>query len=1002
MMGIGRGLISKGDFITALVGNENNPIQKEVIAFAKSDKAYKMADGGGIRSKEELNKIISKKEEIVKNLTPKQIAEMWNKNSFGVKEGISKPITVEEAKNSNMKMYLRNLLIENELTEEEQAKYFVDGGFMNNVYANGGSVGDVSGNYYSTTDFVSQNDLMDLAKSTFGQDWESGGDYDYDTEEIKMLVKKLGGGYKILYVDSEQREKFENAKSKYLPLLKNKSNDGDIFVIPNKKMSDGGFTPDVSDGTQFMSGVYANGGKIEIENIKVGDWLERKDDKAKAKVINITGDKYSTKIYIADIYGNEVTHPLDFVNIEKWKVINEPKRELERIKKVWAEQFSDKGYAKGGEISIYNLRKGDKVKTRKGVIETIVRRTGSGSYETIENEYTHSPESLEFVSRPSRKMADGGTIGSGKNGYVAFYKGKRIEVYADTMYEAQKTASQHFKARKDYDVNVVLAEVDGKPYINSTMFSDGGQMEVNDIDAELEDFDLDNLDPFETMQYDNYSKSMSKVDALQVLINTVEGDYSQLSPELAELAEMQISQEQWDEQSREMYGYANGGGVGFKPYGNTKGKFKITYIADGKKQSEIRETLEMAIDTAKRYKKYDEFSKIEVFDESGKKIMADGGFMNDVYANGGDLSDVDLNFDFETEGDAEFEYPQEVEKIKLLRGLINFDEVRGAVDYGKTKDNTDLQFYKKGKLVMTVKGDYDVDAEILDTEIDILGIKHRINYHPYDSMGGLDYSALKRELNKANFADGGFMNDVYAKGGELQGKFLAEIKVPYNFEYVVEDEYEFSRFLSKALTNKFNFGNGAWGVKIVKPLFEKDYSKKIVVEIEIPVGVTQGGGLDKFDVVEFMSKTLTKKWFGNGVWGVDVVKSFADGGSLMGVHDGTAFMQNPVYAEKGSYLQDNEGFMRADNEFNYRYPEKEVYIETLDEPIDLTSTVTIKSNEVVINPIDENIDLNDDNRVRARMTQSNRGSAENFGKINPRAFEFIDLPMPTSNTHKND
>ena len=27
---------------------------------------------------------------------------------------------------------------------------------------------------------------------------------------------------------------------------------------------------------------------------------------------------------------------------------------------------------------------------------------------------------------------------------------------------------------------------------------------------------------------------------------------------------------------------------------------------------------------------------------------------------------------------------------------------------------------------------------------------------------------------------------------------------------------------------------------------------------------------------------------------------------------------------------------------------------------------------------------------------------ESFSKINPRAFEFIDLPMPTSNTHKND
>ena len=70
----------------------------------------------------------------------------------------------------------------------------------------------------------------------------------------------------------------------------------------------------------------------------------------------------------------------------------------------------DEEYGKGGEISVYNLRKGDKVKTRKGDIETIIKKTGSGSYETIENDYTHSPESLEFVSRPSRKMAKGGSV----------------------------------------------------------------------------------------------------------------------------------------------------------------------------------------------------------------------------------------------------------------------------------------------------------------------------------------------------------------------------------------------------------------------------------------------------------------------------------------------------------------------------------------------------------------------------------------------------------------
>jgi len=80
-------------------------------------------------------------------------------------------------------------------------------------------------------------------------------------------------------------------------------------------------------------------------------------------------------------------------------------------------------------------------------------------------------------------MADGGVIGKGKNGYVAFYKGKRVEVYADTMYGAQKTAAQYFKAKRESDVNVVLAEVDGKPYIQSTAFAKGGYVSKRDIEA---------------------------------------------------------------------------------------------------------------------------------------------------------------------------------------------------------------------------------------------------------------------------------------------------------------------------------------------------------------------------------------------------------------------------------------------------------------------------------------------------------------------------------------
>jgi len=69
-------------------------------------------------------------------------------------------------------------------------------------------------------------------------------------------------------------------------------------------------------------------------------------------------------------------------------------------------------YAIGGVtgIDIYNLRKGDKIKTRKGDIETIERKIESG-YFTKENEYSHPFESIEFVERPKRKMAMGGEVG---------------------------------------------------------------------------------------------------------------------------------------------------------------------------------------------------------------------------------------------------------------------------------------------------------------------------------------------------------------------------------------------------------------------------------------------------------------------------------------------------------------------------------------------------------------------------------------------------------------
>lgn len=44
------------------------------------------------------------------------------------------------------------------------------------------------------------------------------------------------------------------------------------------------------------------------------------------------------------------------------------------------------------------------------------------------------------------------------NGYKAFFKGREIEVYAETSYAAQQKAAAQLKAKKSYQVTVVLCE----------------------------------------------------------------------------------------------------------------------------------------------------------------------------------------------------------------------------------------------------------------------------------------------------------------------------------------------------------------------------------------------------------------------------------------------------------------------------------------------------------------------------------------------------------------
>jgi hypothetical protein len=50
--------------------------------------------------------------------------------------------------------------------------------------------------------------------------------------------------------------------------------------------------------------------------------------------------------------------------------------------------------------------------------------------------------------------------------YIAFYKGKEITVKALRSFDAQEQAARIFKAKKSYEITVMLAAKDDEPVIH--------------------------------------------------------------------------------------------------------------------------------------------------------------------------------------------------------------------------------------------------------------------------------------------------------------------------------------------------------------------------------------------------------------------------------------------------------------------------------------------------------------------------------------------------------
>lgn len=204
--------------------------------------------GGKIRSQEEFNELVIKKEKLVKNLSPKEIADMWNKNSNSPSK-----MTEEEAKMSTSKMYLRDLLVEKELTKAEYNKYFEKGGYM----AEGGRVkgrnnetgetyGVVIGSVKKSDENIEDGTEMNVRKS-----------YSSRISEVKLVFDNNGNLYEITdygyalegnypetsggtvktYI-ANKKETLEILSKKYNPAFAKKL----IELAKNPKMAEGGMT----------------------------------------------------------------------------------------------------------------------------------------------------------------------------------------------------------------------------------------------------------------------------------------------------------------------------------------------------------------------------------------------------------------------------------------------------------------------------------------------------------------------------------------------------------------------------------------------------------------------------------------------------------------------------------------------------------------------------------------------------------------------------------------
>jgi ribosomal protein L20/predicted transcriptional regulator len=945
MMGLGRKMISQSDFVTALVGNKNNPKQKEVVAFAKSNKAYKMADGGALK--------------------------------FKVGQG-------EKYFDKREKMQL--------------------------------TIGR-------------ESDIPNV----YNVNWEDGENSIYSADNINFLISK--GVWKKL-----------------------------------DKMADGGsFAPNVADGTQFMNGVYAEGGGMEqeqeylvvLQHSETGDLMN----------FNVLGNNKENAIDNAYMEA-DLNQPYEVYSVKKYANGGSFAPNVSD-----GTQFMNGVYAKGGDISVYNLRKGDKVKTRKGDIETILRKTGSGSYETIENDYSHSPESLEFVSRPSRKMADGGGIRSQEElNKIISEKDEKVKGLTPKQV-AEMWNENSFGVKEGISKPITVEEAKSptmKMYLRNLLIE-------NELTEDEYNEYFESGGSVKKKYYFRDAKELSEDEKfeLKVIIGLsgwndgkdLNGLYHSmfLSNYRFGKSETQSDADKVEKALNSLIkkGFVDRGGLGYKntrlgldyksefnPATYAKGgaiEIENIKVGDWLQNKEYKSKVKVfKVDGEKSFKKvyiedlygnkvsqpinFVSIERYKIISEPKRDIArkekvwkeinayADGGsfapnvsdgtaFMDNAYfADGGGVSGYDnssseklhaeiksrvvraIGIDSAIEFyDAEYPIrPYQLLQNAVRKGFITLDEINERVIDSAMETAQDSEDMEE---IGSSDETYAMQEFLDEAGFKTVFVQGRL-LREYADGGSFapNVSDGTAFIDNAYFADGGFMNDVYAKGGSLNVGEERELKTFVNSLFnraknKIANDKGLSLFVlsDTVIATKDSLGNPSFYLGVKK------------VQNSRPTYVVGSGFLSSEMLVYESYKKDSRFLETESI--VEAKKFLTEKVKKQILH-----LRNKSVMANGGMFDNNDGFMPMKNGNNYRYPEKEVYVETIDEPIDLTSNIGSMSDYLKSQYIEDEIDFTDDKRIRARLTQPKRGSAESFSKINPRAYEFInsDLPMPTSNTHKND